>query len=251
MRRIRPQQRDTIPVRLPNGREVALLRVRDPRARRLRLLVSERGPRLTIPPGASNDQAQRFLDQHLHWLADQLEEDPQAPATGPLIPGEPAQVRLRGEWLEVHWQAARWPHVAQDGQALLIGLPDEVRPDALRRTLHEFYLSQARADVGRWLPRYLDGLPRPPREWRIRPLTSLWGSLSTSGTMSLDLSLALAPPPAFEYVLVHELCHLLQANHSPAFWHEVELRFPDWRLQRRWLREEGMDIKRELRQLIQ
>lgn len=250
LRRVRPQQRDTIPVRLPNGREVTLLRVRDPRARRLRLLVSERGPRLTIPPGASPDQAQRFLEQHLHWLADQLEDDPQAPARGPLLPGEPARVRLRGEWLDVQWQSSRWLQVAQDGQKLQIGLPDEVRPEALKRALHEFYLSQARADVGRWLPRYLDGLPRPPREWRIRPLTSLWGSLSASGSMSLDLALALAPPAAFEYVLVHELCHLLQANHSPAFWHEVELRCPDWRTQRDWLREHGIDIKRELRQLI-
>ena len=59
MRRVRPQQRDTIPVRLPNGREAAAARARSAR-RRLRLLVSERGPRLTIPPGASNDQAQRF-----------------------------------------------------------------------------------------------------------------------------------------------------------------------------------------------
>lgn len=68
--------------------------------------------------------------------------------------------------------------------------------------------------------------------------------------MSLDLALILAPPAAFEYVLVHELCHLIQPNHSAAFWQEVELRLPDWRTQRRWLREDGMQVKRELRRLL-
>lgn len=251
MPRRRPQQRDTVPVRLPDGRDIELLRVIDPRARRLRLLVSERGPRLTIPATASVREAQHFLEQHLHWLADQLAEDPHADATtAPLSPGEPGQVPLRGTRLDVAWRQAPWLRVAQQDDQLVIDIPSALRPGAIGRALRDFYLTQARADVGRWLPRYLADLPRPPREWKIRPLTSLWGSLSSSGSMSLDLALILAPPNAFEYVLVHELCHLIQPNHSAAFWHEVERRFPDWRAQRRWLREDGMQIKRELRRLL-
>lgn len=251
MRRTRPQQRDTVPLRLPDGRDIELLRVVDPRARRLRLLVSERGPRLTIPPAASAGEAQRFLEQHLHWLADQLAEDPYAMvSTAPLAPGEPGQAALRGERLDVAWREARLLRVTQDTGQLVIDTPPVLRPGAIGRALREFYLTQARADVGRWLPRYLAGLPRPPREWKIRPLASLWGSLSAAGVMSLDLALVLAPPTAFEYVLVHELCHLIQPNHSPAFWREVESRFPDWRTQRHWLRGDGMAVKRELRRLL-
>lgn len=250
IRRTRPQQRDSVPVRLPDGRDIQLLRVVDPRARRLRLLVSERGPRLTVPPGASATDAQRFLDQHLDWLADHLAEDPHAPTPQPLEPGRTGSIRLRGQVLAVTWRESAWLQVKEDAGQLTIGMPPGGRPDALRRALREFYLANARQDVGQWLPRYLAGLPRAPREWKIRPLTSLWGSLSASGTMSLDLALALAPPAAFEYVLVHELCHLIQPNHSAAFWHEVERRFPDWRTQRRWLREQGLEVKRELRRLI-
>ncbi len=247
----RQQQRDTLPVRLPDGRDIEILRVIDPRARRLRLLVSERGPRLTIPPAASTSDAQRFLAQHLHWLADQLAQDPHACVTNaPLSPGEAAHVLLRGARLEVEWQRARWLRVTQQDDRLVIEIPPVLRPGAIGLALREFYLSQARADVGRWLPHHLASLPRPPREWKIRPLASLWGSLSSSGSMSLDLALILAPPAAFEYVLVHELCHLIQPNHSAAFWQEVELRLPDWRTQRRWLREDGMQVKRELRRLL-
>ena len=70
------------------------------------------------------------------------------------------------------------------------------------------------------------------------------------GTMALDLALPLARPAAFEYVLVHELCHLLQANHSPRFWREVEARFPDWRREREYLRGEGRTLKARLRGLL-
>jgi predicted metal-dependent hydrolase len=250
--RVRPQQRDTLAVRLPDGREVSVLRVVDPRARHLRLLMAARGPRLTVPAGAPLHEAQRFLERNLGWLADQLAEDPEmiAPPAA-LVPGEPGRVPLRGQWLDLDWRASRWLRVAQEGERLVIDLPPTAQPAVIRRALREFHLSQARADIGRWLPRYLPDLPRAPRLWRIRPLASLWGSMSASGTLSLDLALVLGPPEAFHYVLVHELCHLIQPNHSPAFWREVEHRFPGWHAQRRYLREDGLALKGMLRTLLE
>lgn len=251
MAHIRRQQRDILLLRLPDGREIELLRVVDPRARNLRLLIAASGPRLTIPPAASATEARVFLERHLYWLADQLAEDPRAltNAASPQ-PGQPGTLLLRGQALTLEWHPARWLQVAQKADRLVIGVPAATRPETVRQGLREFLLTEARADVGRWLPRHLASLPRSPRQWRIRPLSSLWGSLSPSGAMSLDLALVLAPPAAFEYVLVHELCHLLQPNHSAAFWREVERRFPSWRTQRDWLREDGLTVKGELRRLL-
>lgn len=245
------QLRDTQSLHLPDGRRVELLRVRDPRARRLRLLVSSRGPRLTIPPGASAGEAQDFLSRHLNWLADQLAADPAAQhAPVPLAAGESRPFRLRGLPLTLERRVAPWLHVRLEEDRLVVGVPETSHPGAPRRAVHDFLVGQARADVGRWLPRYLPNLPRAPRSWRIRPLSSLWGSLSGSDAMSLDLALVLAPPAAFEYVLVHELCHLIHANHSRAFWHEVEQRCPQWRQQRRWLNAHGQSLKQELREVL-
>ena len=107
-----------------------------------------------------------------------------------------------------------------------------------------------RNDVGRWLPRYLPALPRAPSELKLRPLSSLWGSLSPSDVVSLDLALVIGRPTAFEYVLVHELCHLLHRDHSRRFWREVEARWPGWRDERDYLHGEGLAIKAELRRLV-
>ncbi|PAL01775.1 hypothetical protein B8W90_13625, partial [Staphylococcus hominis] len=73
----------------------------------------------------------------------------------------------------------------------------------------EFYEAQTRADVGQWLPRYLPSLPRAPARLRLKVMSSQWGSLAPDGSMALDLALMLGRPSAFEYVLVHELCHLI------------------------------------------
>lgn len=243
-------QRETVALRLNDGREVELLRVRDPRARRIKLLVSERGARLTLPLRASLREADRFVAGHLDWLAEQLAR--RVPA-GELLPfdfGDLGPLPLRGARLPLHWGEGRALRIEQRGDAIHILRPTAARAPSLRRALREFYLGEARADVGRWMPRYLPGLPRAPRQVRFRALRSLWGSLSPDGSVSLDLALVLGPPAAFEYVLVHELCHLIHANHSRAFWREVEARCPGWRAQRDWFRGEGLALKAELARLL-
>ena len=73
----------------------------------------------------------------------------------------------------------------------------------------------------------------------IRHQRSRWGSCSAKGNLNFNCLLLLAPPEVLDYVVVHELCHRKQMNHSPAFWAEVEKRLPDYRENRRWLRENG------------
>ena len=104
--------------------------------------------------------------------------------------------------------------------------------------------------MARWLPAHLPGLPRPPARIVFKRMSSQWGSLAPDATLVLDLSLVLARPSAFEYVLVHELCHLVRADHSRAFWREVERRFPEWRAERAYFHAEGRRLKATLHALL-
>lgn len=239
--------RDTVTVTLPDGRTLDVLRVRDPRARRMRISVGLQGARLTLPLRASERAGEQFLREHHDWLAVALARRGDAPAA--LHAHVTAQLPLRGAPVPVAWSGARTVRIALDAGTVTIAAPEAVADAALRRGLRDFYEAQARADVGRWLPRYLPGLPRAPTRLRFRMLSSLWGSLTHDGAMSLDLALVLGAPAAFEYVLVHELCHLLHMDHSRAFWDEVEARCPDWRTQRAYFKGEGRTLKPALHAL--
>jgi predicted metal-dependent hydrolase len=81
-----------------------------------------------------------------------------------------------------------------------------------------------------------------PKRIQIRDQRSRWGSCSTRGTLSFNWRLVLAPFDVLDYVVVHELCHLREPNHSRRFWRLVELRRPDWRAQRDWLHEHGPEL---------
>ena len=81
-----------------------------------------------------------------------------------------------------------------------------------------------------------------PKRVQIRDQRSRWGSCSTRGTLSFNWRLVLAPLEVLDYVVVHELCHLREPNHSRRFWKLVEARRPAWRLQRDWLHEHGPEL---------
>ena len=247
--------RDTLEVALADGRRIAIARVRNPRARRLRLSVDERGARLTLPLRASLAAADRFLAEHRDWLAGQLDACA-GDAAQPLVPGATTSLPLRGDAVPLRWIRGRLHRITQATDALASGIglafetPARASAAATTRALRDFYEAEGRRDVARWLCGYLPGLPRPPSRIVFKRMSSQWGSLAPDATLVLDLSLVLAPSPAFEYVLVHELCHLLHADHSPAFWREVEARYPAWRTQRAWFQAEGRRLKARLHALL-
>jgi predicted metal-dependent hydrolase len=76
----------------------------------------------------------------------------------------------------------------------------------------------------------------------IRDTSSRWGSCSSQGSLSFSWRLALAPRRILDYVVVHELCHLVHLDHSPRFWSLVEQVRPDFREQRDWLSNHGWEL---------
>ena len=75
-----------------------------------------------------------------------------------------------------------------------------------------------------------------PKALRLSRARGRWGSMSTRGTLSLNRALILCPPEVLQYVVVHELCHMVHPNHSAAFWDQVERCLPGYRAQRDWLK---------------
>lgn len=238
---------------MPTGETIKVLRRSHPRARRLRLTVTPGGARVTYPEGTHPAQVFAFLRQHGEWLERKLDELSLGSTPPPLKPGAATLMPLRGETTRLSWRNGAYPQIEQLGDRLVLSLPrphGKATLTAARGLLRSFLEAQIRRDVSRSLARHCPELGFAPTAIKVRPLKSLWGSLDTRDRITLDLALALAPPAALRYVIVHELCHLRIRSHAPRFWTLVEKFYPEWREQRDWLRVHGQALKAELGRLI-
>ena len=80
----------------------------------------------------------------------------------------------------------------------------------------------------------------------IRDQKTRWGSCSARGNLNFNCLLMLAPPEVLDYVIVHELCHRKEMNHSPRFWSEVAKVIPDYKNHEKWLKTEGGRLMRRM-----
>lgn len=236
-----------------DGRPLLIRIVDVARARHLRLSLGRDGPRMTKPRWVPLHEAAVFAEHKREWLEAVITEQAQrrVPSDWPsgLAAGATANLPLRGQRLTVHLDTARRPALSLTSDGLHLALPE--RAPAMRQRiaagqLRSFLEAQMRADIARLMPTYIEQLGRAPTQVRIRPLRSLWGSLSARDHLSLDLALIMASPAALEYVLVHELAHLFERNHGPNFWALVERLLPDFRERQKLLRSEGEMVKSSL-----
>ena len=82
-----------------------------------------------------------------------------------------------------------------------------------------------------------------PNQIRIKSLRSRWGSCSSKKNINLNWKLIHTPLRVIDYVIVHELCHLVHMNHSKEFWNKVKSHIPDYKKDKNWLKEYGNFIE--------
>lgn len=113
-------------------------------------------------------------------------------------------------------------------------------PDYLLHPEREaVYRNKARAQLEARTAYYADRMGVTYNRISIRAAKTRWGSCSAKGSLNFHWKLILMPPDVLDYVVVHELAHRREMNHSPRFWAEVERILPDYRQSRKWLKEYG------------
>lgn len=218
------------------GRSVQVAVKRSALARRISLRIDPaRGAVLMLPVKARLAEGERFLLAHRVWLAERLARLP-----GPVALGDGASVPLLGVPHPVrHVPGARRGVWVEGGEILVSGLPEHVG----RRTA-DFLKSEAKRLIA---PRAQDMAARLGRKTgriTVKDTRSRWGSCSSAGDLAFSWRLVLAPEQILDYVVAHEVAHLVQMNHSPAFWAVVESLVGDHRPARRWLKVNGAGLHR-------
>jgi predicted metal-dependent hydrolase len=193
--------------------------------------------------------ALKFVEEHFDWIAAQwLKHQPETLA--PLQIGEADFLSVLGQDLPVLWREDRALQIFRHDDHWLIHTSARSSVKQLQAALLGAYKQLGNVWFMQRMQPYLPDLPHAPSAMQIKPLRSIWGSLNAANAVNLDVALLFAPEPVGEYVLVHELCHLLQRNHSPTFWREVERRWPQWREQRDYLKANGQSLKLEAKRVF-
>lgn len=213
-----------------DGRVLPIVIARHRWARRYVARVTAAGEvRLTVPRGASIAAGLSFIEREAAWVA-----------------SEWRRVQERTQWdhgTEIRHRGAL-VSLVRDGATIVAG---DVRircaADQDPRTVLE---SHWRAQAARELPvrclELAEARGLRPASVRVRNQRSRWGSCSARGAITLNWRLLQMPPDVADYVMLHELAHLRQPNHSRKFWREVESLCPGWRAAERWLKLHGREL---------
>ena len=206
----------------------------------LRIVVS---PELTVdifaPLSASNEQVQAAIKKKVPWIARTLEKiagyyplpTPKRYLSGETFVYLGRQYRLKVE------NGFRQPAKLL-GRFLWVWAQDKTDAQSVKRAVEAWYRKRAHETLDRYMEKCYriasrHGVPKP--QMVIRLMGRRWGSCSPSGRITLNVNLVKVPVHCIEYVIMHEICHLKNHNHSKAFYSLLTRCLPDWRLRKETL----------------
>jgi len=124
---------------------------------------------------------------------------------------------------------------------LQIITPSEDR-DGLKKVLEKWYRKEAEKIITERLDFYRPKLNVEPAHVKVKQQKRRWGSCTPKGDLFFNWRIVMAPLPVVDYIIVHEMSHLIHKNHSARFWKTVEKVLPDYRARRKWLRDHGITM---------
>ncbi len=192
------------------------------------------------PIATPTARIEALLDERRQWIqkiwarrADTPKSRDDFPASGLWYLGERLDLKCVSSVLR------EWRVEPRDGQLLISGPLRNGYPDEVKRVVYAWYRSEA----SKILPKRLRALAKEHHveiaDVRIKDQKTRWGSCSSARNINLNWRLIMAPPWVAEYVMIHELCHVREMNHSEKFWKEVQRAMPNFEDARDWLRQNG------------
>jgi hypothetical protein len=194
---------------------------------------------LATPPQVPEEELRTFVEEHLVWVHTKLQK--KARQTRPrarkeYVPGEGFFYLGRSHRLKI---------VNGDRQRAALRLRRgwfELRRDLVpqgREHFIQWYTKRLRPVVGRTLARFVGRVEAVPQKVHVQDMGFRWGATDRRGHLYFHWRVAMLPFPMIEYLVAHELTHLVERQHTDDFWHRLERLVPDHVERRRWLEEEG------------
>jgi predicted metal-dependent hydrolase len=223
--------------RFDNGSgHIPYLVQRSARRRSIGLKIDATGLTIILPQRAPLSEAERVIRLKLAWIEAKLAERAAHPV---------ASERPSLQWGSTVW----WMGEQRQLQAALRGkLTDDTlylcaASDArISDALARFYQRSAKPYFAERIAYWSERMDLYPKQLALSSARTRWGSCTSQGVIRLNWRLMQAPASVIDYVVIHELAHLAEMNHSARFWAHVAAVCPDWKQQRAWLKQHGADL---------
>jgi predicted metal-dependent hydrolase len=212
--------------------------IRTDRKRSASISLSDDLVKVTVPSTLSDNRIRDLVSKRTPWIKKKLQEHSVRPTIPPreYVSGE--TVTYLGKNYRLKVLRGNQPSIKlRRGYVEATVTKTDIDPkNTIRSLLEHWYRSLAEKRLGEKTERLAGVIGVNPASVTVKHYKSRWGSCSTKGDISYNWRIILAPHSIVDYVVVHELCHMLEHNHSSKYWKQVERYVPNWRECREWLK---------------
>lgn len=220
--------------------------VRTDRRRTASIAIKGHLVRLTVPSGLSDSRIEKLLTNRTAWIHQKLNEQSNATPTKPkeYIDGESFAYLGRNYRLKLQIGIPKTAKLSKG--RLLVNVPALERDGRFTRyiksSIDDWYKAKALNHLRDKTARLSNQIGVSPKSVSIANFKARWGSCSPEGDVTYNWRIIAASHRIIDYVVVHELCHLIEHSHSGRYWQLVENIMPDYRERREWLRIHGQSL---------
>jgi predicted metal-dependent hydrolase len=222
------------------GKHITYTLKRSDKRRSIGLRIDDRGLTVSAPLRASENWLHSVLQDKADWVVKQLDgwQSKRAP---PIIWAEGARIPFRGEeFILTRTSKVRGAKPQLLGEVLQVPVGLDADAEHIAKAVTLWYRDEALRVFRECVEHFAPLLQVAPREIKLTAARTQWGNCTTQGVVRLHWQLVKMPLHLIDYVVVHELAHLVEMNHSPAFWQVVASVCPEYKQCRAELRSYGV-----------
>lgn len=222
------------------GKNISYTLRRSSKRRSIGLRIDDRGLTVSVPLRASESWLHSVLQDKANWVVEKLDGwQSKKPPVLQWVHGE--RIPFRGEVLTLNLAPRVRGAVPQmRGDALFVPIGEDAEPDRIEKAVTLWYRNEAKRVFEECVAYFAPLMNVSPSEIRLTSARTQWGSCTVHGVVRLNWQLVKMQLHLIDYVVVHEMAHLTEMNHSPNFWKVVASVCPDYKRCRAELRGFGV-----------
>lgn len=228
------------------GRKIRFDVIRSGRRKTSEITVDPTGVIVRVPLGKNIDDVKLMVGKKVDWIVNKQEEYRQITreVAKPTFE-DGSRLPYRGKLIPLRvFKGQKTDAIRLVGGGFLVTLKSarRIEKDCIRRLYDNFLQEHAKRFLSQSVDEYSRTVGISPRRIIIKRMRDRWGSATEDNTLNLNVNLLKAPEEVIDYVVLHELCHLKERNHSHRFWRLLKRHMPDYREKAEWLRRNSLGL---------